>query len=221
MTAPLFEELDLILDDTPHDAAWNMAFDEALTQCTRLAVLRFYRWSAPSVSFGYFGRYREVTARWPDRVPVRRWTGGGEVTHGGDITYTLVVPPNVSFATCSIRDSYSTIHRAIAQLLPGAVLAESDSPNSPTCFARPVVADVLHDQKKIAGAAQRRGDFGLLHQGSIQTTHAIHLPPGFPEKFAGSLSREIHRREISDEQRGRAEQLAREKYGTLEWLKRR
>ena len=53
----LFEEIIEIIDPEPHDAALNMAIDEALLQTASLPLLRVYRWSRPAVSVGYFGRF--------------------------------------------------------------------------------------------------------------------------------------------------------------------
>lgn len=214
----LFERLDFYLDDTPRDGALNMAIDEVLARSTQVPVLRVYGWAEPSVSFGYFGRHREVAARWTGRALVRRWTGGGEVAHSEDFTYTVAVPRAHPFCGASVRESYRSLHAVLAALLPGAALAESDAADAPACFARPVIADVVTAGRKIAGAAQRRGTFGLLHQGSVQ---GIAWPADLAASLATALAREVNQREISPTLLSAAEELAFGKYATASWLERR
>ena len=89
---PLFEQLALYQDGAPHSAALNMAIDEALLELAEVPSIRFYRWDHPALSFGYFGRYADVAEHAAKRDMVRRWTGGGIVFHGNDLTYSLVIP---------------------------------------------------------------------------------------------------------------------------------
>ncbi len=213
----IFERLDFYLDDSPRDGALNMAIDEVLVRSTRQPALRVYRWAAPSVSFGYFGRHREVAARWPGRALVRRWTGGGEVPHGEDFTYTLAVPRSDAFCGVGVRESYRTLHLALAALLPGATLSAVEAGDAPACFGRPVVADLLVAGKKIAGAAQRRGTFGLLHQGSVQGTP---WPADLAQRFGAELAGDMIRCTLSATHLMDAQRLATAKYGSPSWLQR-
>lgn len=214
----LLSRLDLYLDDTPHEGALNMAIDEVLLRTTESPALRVYRWAEPAVSFGYFGRHREVAARWPGRALVRRWTGGGEVPHGEDFTYTLAVPASHPFAKYAVRDSYCTVHQALAALLPGAALAIADEGDAPACFARPVVDDVLIAGRKVAGAAQRRGRHGLLHQGSVQ---GIPWVPDLAVQLARRLAQETIPHPFPESLLAEANLVASEKYATPAWLQRR
>src|SRR4051812_17684515 len=134
----LFNELTEILDAEPHEAALNMALDEALLRGAGTPLLRVYRWASAAVSFGYFGKYSAVAARWPGRDLVRRWTGGGEVPHGSDCTYTLIVPRAHPFCRLNAAESYRIIHAQIAELLD-AELAETAMPAiSGACFENAV-----------------------------------------------------------------------------------
>ena len=148
----LFPEITRVLDPLPHSAALNMAIDEVLTGSITRPTLRVYEWSEPAVSFGYFGRIQEVREHWPGRPLVRRWTGGGEVPHGEDFTYTLVVPQSDPFCQQHLRDSYRLIHEVLQSLIPGSHLAETCGAAAAACFAGPVHADLLCDGRKIAGA---------------------------------------------------------------------
>jgi lipoyl(octanoyl) transferase len=214
----IFSALTLYIDQTPRAGPLNMALDEVLAREATTPLLRVYRWSDASVSFGYFGEYHAAAQRWPGRPLVRRWTGGGEVPHGEDFTYTLIVPRGDAFSRLPIRESYHRIHETLARVIPGTSLAESDTAASAACFARPVVADLMKDGAKIAGAAQRRGTFGLLHQGSLQ---GISWPANLAGQFAAALSGKWNEGGIDQGTINRASILAGEKYATDQWLYRR
>ena len=68
------------------------------------------------------------------------------------------------------------------------------------------------------GAAQRRTRRGLLQQGSIQN---IDLAPDFEKSLAGQLSQNCIERTIEQAHVERAQQIAKEKYATDAWLRRR
>ena len=213
----IFHDLTEILDPEPHEAALNMAIDETLLRGARGPLLRVYRWKRAALSFGYFGKYSEVAMRWPGRELVRRWTGGGEVPHGADCTYTLIAPRTHSFCRLSAVESYRIIHEHIAALL-GAAMAEVAEPKvSAACFENAVRFDVVDGARKVAGAAQRRTAHGLLHQGSID---AAPLGEAFATRFAESLASQVHARPLSPGEISSAHDIARDKYGTDAWLRR-
>jgi lipoate-protein ligase A len=219
-TAPLFDRLLLLVDLEPHAAALNMALDEVLLHgAAATALLRCYRWARAAVSFGYFGRCAEALAAWPEREAVRRWTGGGIVPHGEDFTYSLIVPRACSFFQMPAAESYRAIHERLAPLLPAAALATAPAAKiSEACFENAVRHDLLRGASKIAGAAQRRGRAGLLHQGSIQL---VALPGDFAERLASALGAEREARDLSPGELAAAAALAEVKYATAAWLRRR
>ena len=209
-------------DAVPRSAAANMGLDEALLESAPAPTLRFYGWRRASLSFGYFGRYADVAHEENEREIVRRWTGGGIVLHGTDLTYSVILPARASEKLPPARAIYAAIHDAIRRALVSAApaaLATADAPKrSDACFANPVVADVLVDGEKIAGAAQRRTRAGLLHQGSIQFAA---LPPDFRKRFAAELCPSFEPKQLSGAISARAEELAARKYATAEWLRSR
>lgn len=217
------KELCLIDECEPRPAALNMAVDEALLEEAKAPTLRFYRWRTAALSFGYFGKFSDVSSEESTREIVRRWTGGGVVPHGNDLTYSFVLPAEERTSAPGPHEVYRALHERIAQVLRAAniaaTVAASDAPKrSEACFANPVRADVLIGAQKVAGAAQRRTRKGLLHQGSIQ---GLVLPDGFPSQFARALSHDFRKRDLSTEVERRAEILLREKYATEAWLTRR
>src|SRR5687767_13677741 len=85
-----------LLIDPPASGAWNMAVDEALlaSAAAGVATLRFYTWSQPTLSLGYFQHAHQRDAHAASRsCPlVRRASGGGAILHDRELTYSLAVP---------------------------------------------------------------------------------------------------------------------------------
>jgi lipoate-protein ligase A len=219
----MLDELIVYHDSEPRSAALNMAVDEALLESAVCPTLRFYGWSGPALSFGYFGSYADVADQRAHREIVRRWTGGGVVSHGDDLTYSVIIPASHPFFSRSSLAIYSDVHDAIRGALKAngidTTLAHAASPKvSENCFANAVRADVMSEGRKIAGAAHRRSHAGLLHQGSIQNAE---LPHRFIGDFAHTLCNRFERRALSQELVDRATKIAQAKYGTTEWLMRR
>jgi lipoate-protein ligase A len=216
----LFEQVHEIHDPEPHDAPLNMAIDEALLQRATMPTLRVYGWRERALSLGYFSRYAEAEVVAAGRAMVRRWTGGGLVEHGEDITYTLIVPRDAAFFQHAPLESYRLIHEAIVAWLQrrgvsGRVAPSSSEESSGTCFAAHVRYDIVNGNAKLAGAAQRRTRWGLLHQGSI-------LLPGkaASDDLARTFARDIHHADLTAEVLHAAQQIAEQKYATGEWLKK-
>ncbi len=200
-----------------------MAIDEALLESATIPAIRFYGWARPAVSFGYFGEVEEVERVSEDREIVRRWTGGGIVLHGNDLTYSIVIPATDRYIIRLPLDLYSDVHTTLRTVLIenglDAVLATSASQKiSDACFANPVRADVMIDGEKIAGAAQRRTRRGLLQQGSIQCEK---LSPDFAKRFARALCLRAEAGSIDEALTRRAEDIAGKKYALESWLRRR
>jgi lipoyl(octanoyl) transferase len=166
----------LVLNSGRCGAAFNMALDEALLEAAaRLGnpVLRFYGWTEPAATFGYFQKYAEVERVTPLRPLIRRPTGGGIVPHDADWTYSFVVPPGHEWHLLKAEESYRRVHDwlrlAFAELNVETELAPGRKVSTPgQCFAGHEKFDLLWRGKKIAGAAQRRNKLGLLIQGSVQ-----------------------------------------------------
>ena len=160
----------------PMKAAENMALDAALFEACGMMdapLLRFYRWSEPAATFGYFQRYEEVARQTFCSPLVRRPTGGGLVEHLSDWTYSFVVPCANAWWGLNAKESYQRIHRwiqgSLRMLGTAADLAGCGLEGvAGKCFLKPECSDLLIAGKKVAGAAQRRNRTGLLIQGSVQ-----------------------------------------------------
>ena len=200
-----------------------MAIDEVLLSSGRSAILRFYRWNKPAISFGYFVTFTEACAAAGDRVMVRRWTGGGIVPHGEDLTYSIMIGSNDYAFSLPSKIVYQRVHAALSSALRDigvpAVLTQATEPKlSEACFANPVVSDVMEDGRKIAGAAQRKTRSGLLHQGSIQREN---LDEKFRSIFGKLLTKQLITNNIEIDILSAAKKLALAKYATGAWMHRR
>jgi len=231
----MFAALNVYHDGAAHSAAMNMAIDEALLEYATVPSIRFYRWHSPALSFGYFGKFAHVACYASERDLVRRWTGGGIVFHGDDLTYSIVIPANDNAFSESSMAIYEKVHRVLCDAVgcngKRAVVAGGCNPGGAAdairiafsaggynCFANPVRADVIVDGRKIAGAAQRRTRRGLLQQGSIQ---GIDLENGLSERFAVELSNNCQPQSLPKAVRCRAREIAAQKYGAEAWLRKR
>lgn len=171
----IFERLKVWRDPVARSGPENMAIDEWLFRhdCG-VPVLRLYEWAGDWVSLGYFqglAEARGIFGETPDYV--RRWTGGGIVDHRSDSTYTLVIPRCEALAGSRGSESYCAIHGAVAACLQKKgqacdLACEDSGRESNACFEKPVQWDLLSNEGgKLAGAGQRRGREGILHQGSV------------------------------------------------------
>jgi len=190
---PFFDQLILHLDGT-HSGSMNMAVDQAWLEHSTVPVLRIYTWDQPTATLGYaqnLAKLQEALPAWPI---VRRWTGGGVVLHQNDYTYSVIVPASDPWAQTSAVESYRRIHGSLASALThhgqkGCRLAmPEDVIEAPFCFVAPALHDVIRGPVKVAGAGQRRGKLGLLHQGSVQQ---LQIQPEFWSQWATQLAREV------------------------------
>lgn len=225
LDSPFFDELLLWIDETPRAGALNMALDQALLEAGGPPLLRVYEWEQPTVTIGYaqnLARLAEALPGWP---VVRRWTGGGVVFHQDDATYTLMIPAGHPWAETRPVESYRLIHGALAAALVAAghagcrLAGSEDVKDLPFCFEAPALHDVIRGTMKVAGAGQRRGRLGLLHQGSVQQTR---VNPAFWRGWARQLARVV--REIAQPPETvwrRACELAEGRYARESWLQSR
>jgi lipoate-protein ligase A len=190
-----------LICDAPGSGAWNMALDEVLLESALrdgVATLRFYRWSEPTVSLGYFQHLADREAHAPSRAcpVVRRTTGGGAIIHDQELTYSLAIPADSPLAKRSTA-LYAVAHDSLIEALAswgirsfkasgagpegcGAASAARDVAAEPfLCFERRACGDVIIDHCKVCGSAQRRSHGAILQHGSVllgTSTAATELP---------------------------------------------
>ena len=222
----MFDKLDLMLAGEAFDGSIQMALDEILLRQVTLPMLRIYRWEAPCVTFGYFQKIEQVRATYPALPVVRRWTGGGMVEHGKDLTFSLVIPKGDPCATMPPVDFYRTLHGHLAvslsKMTSSAIrlAGEGDLRVGPSCFSAPAPDDLLLSGEKILGGAQRRSAGALLYQGSLQGMGGFSMLPD-PKVLALALSSTIAGRNLMPTLKQEALDLAESRYRRSEWNGRR
>ncbi len=195
------------------DGPANMAIDEAMLEASardEAAYFRFYGWTVPTLSLGYFQRIAEVQAdaRWLGPPIVRRPTGGGAIWHHLELTYAIAVPPG-SPLTRPNTALYRAAHAAIAECLDDVgVPARRRGGEAPThrigperpilCFTGVDPEDIVSGGHKLVGSAQRRRDGAILQHGSVLLARSSSVPellgvcdvadvPGSAEYWRGRL----------------------------------
>ena len=165
-----------------------MAVDEALLVRANDAgqmTLRFYQWEPATVSLGYFQQQesRQTHAASGACPLVRRATGGGAIVHDRELTYSLVLPSGNRWAR-SNQQVYDLVHEILVRSLSDWQIEASlvpekidRRPEPFLCFQRRAAGDVVVDQQKICGSAQRRIDQAILQHGSI----LLERSPAAPE----------------------------------------
>jgi lipoate-protein ligase A len=179
----------------PSAGAWNMAVDQALLETAdaeRIATLRFYEWVEPTLSLGYFqpaaDRHQHLASL--ECPLVRRSSGGGAILHDRELTYSFTMPIERQSAADAARLSMS-IHESLTTALErlgiSAQLCQNTGPRNAEqpflCFARRAVGDLLVNDCKIAGSAQRRRRGAIVQHGSVLLASSSFAPelPGLLE----------------------------------------
>jgi len=139
-------------------------------------TLRFYRWSPPTLSLGYFQKLEDVAdARALARRGLgwtRRMTGGGAILHDIELTYSLTLPSAHPWLKGSVDDSYRAITQPLLDVLKARGVAadfrgECQSRKAANCFAGAACADLTLAGQKVFGSAQRRREGATLTHGSL------------------------------------------------------
>lgn len=215
-----------LIDSGYSDAASNMAVDEALFLACREnpsePVLRFYAWKPEAVSLGISQDCLNLLKD-PERTPfVRRPTGGGLIYHANEVTYCLVcntadiglegkgVKISYEILTSFLVSAYKNLglDACFACFAKDACPTEKISNIAPVCFGRNEEYDIIVDNLKLGGSAQKRSKNTILQHGSIpfsfdaKKLKAILKEPGIGNIRAAGLKdllgRNIKETELKD-----------------------
>ena len=162
------------IDTGFNDAFTNMAIDEALLN-SEIPVLRVYFWKPGAISVGYNQNIKEINSEYCKKNNieiVRRLTGGKAVFHDQEITYSFIVPENSNLLPYEINESYKTIANALVITLKkininAEIKKTPERIETPVCFNSSNWYELLVDNKKISGSAQRRMNGKILQHGSL------------------------------------------------------
>jgi lipoate-protein ligase A len=246
MTAPVCRVLPFAIADGPH----NMAADEGLLRSAArgVASLRFYGWTRPTISLGYFQpaarRLEDPLLR--DLPFVRRPTGGDALVHDREITYCLAVPlpgPQREQGQPWLR-MHAVLVAALADLGVTARLHAPSGDEGPftgfLCFEHLTAGDVLVGTAKVVGSAQRKQRGAVMQHGGILLATSPHTPalPGIremsgvavdPAELRSSVVRLLDRQpgwrveagSWTKEEERLIEEMARDRYATDAWNRKR
>jgi len=174
-----------LITNSSSNAFYNMAVDEAIMishgKNEVPPTLRFYSWEPAALSLGYFQKtneeinYQNCQKEGIDLV--RRLTGGRAILHNQEITYSLIIREDYKLLADSIEKSYQQISRGLVcglqQLgIPAELKAVERGKKAPmghsaACFDAPSWNEVILDNKKLIGSAQRRKNGTILQHGSL------------------------------------------------------
>ena len=169
--------------------AANMAADEAMLVAASergLASLRFYTWTEPTLSLGYF---QPAAERLPGLPWVRRSSGGAALVHHHELTYALALPAGKVWHP-SGESWICRMHHLImvALALAGAetkpvVCGEEKKLGDVLCFLHQTPGDLLAQSSKVVGSAQRKQRGAMLQHGGILLARSAFAPqlPGLLE----------------------------------------
>jgi len=169
------------------DGATNMAHDEVMLETASehgLASVRFYTWSKPTISLGYFqSSASRATSRFEPLAWVRRSTGGGGIVHHHELTYSIALPAGPEWK--SAESWICHFHRLLQEVLASrgiesslVVCDEEKKLGEVLCFLHHTAGDLVVSGSKVAGSAQRKLKGALLQHGSIllrASKHAAEL----------------------------------------------
>lgn len=162
-----------------------MASDEVLLDSVAegqsLPVLRFYRWKPVTMTLGYGQSVRTDldldVCREAGLDVVRRSTGGRAVLHDEEVTYAVIAPLNSDLFGNSVVDCYRVISHVLqksliklglpAKLVPGKSKGGQLNQAKAVCFSAPSQYELLINDCKVAGSAQKRHGQAFLQHGSI------------------------------------------------------
>jgi lipoate-protein ligase A len=163
----------------------NMASDESMLISAAndgIASLRFYAWSEPTLSLGYFqpSADREV-GEWSGLAWVRRSTGGGGIVHHRELTYSFALP------ACGEWKSHEPwicrVHSLLREVLQEhgvqsrlVACGEEEKRGEAMCFLHHTAGDLAMGDAKVAGSAQRKMRGALLQHGSLLLRHSEYSP---------------------------------------------
>jgi len=154
-----------LLKTENNSAFTNMAMDKAVLVASSKGLVpptvRFYTWSPPAISIGYFQSLNdEVDVDACKNLGVqyvRRITGGGAVFHEKELTYSIVIPESNPKVPKNVLESYRRICGAIIKGLKHLWIESKYVP----------INDIVVNNKKISGSAQTRKLKTVLQHGTV------------------------------------------------------
>jgi lipoate-protein ligase A len=236
-----------LLPFTTADGPSNMAADEALLESASgrgVATLRFYTWTEPTLSLGYFqpAAVRESPSNLAGLSWVRRSTGGAAIVHHHELTYALALPAGKEWVSsepwvCRFHHILRDVLATFRMRAHAVTCGEERQLGEGLCFLHQTPGDLLIDGSKVAGSAQRKWKGAMLQHGSLLLRRSDFAPelPGIndaagherfsPEeladlltwRFASATGWEVESGDWTAEELARIPAIRAEKYAHPEW----
>lgn len=235
-----------LLETGWNTAAFNMALDEVLMKAAPQGepILKLYAWKPPAVSLGYFQSVSEEVDEEKCKAHgvdiVRRSTGGGAVFHDSEITYSFITreyPENIiesykwvcsgiieGLKTIGIDATFVPLNDLVwqgkkfsgnAQTRKGKVMLQHGT------ILLKVDVDKMFEILKVPDEKLKGKMIETVKQ------RVIGLDKGFEEVaqalkigFAKAMGAELVKGELAAHEKQAAEELAKTKYSTREWVYR-
>ena len=182
-----------VLDTGVASAEENMRIDARMLAALdeqQGPILRLYDWEGKCGTFGFLTKPEEYldfgVASSLDLSLAKRPTGGGIVFHMWDLAFSVLVPAKSKYFCKNTLANYAFVNNLVLETvqsfakdpLAASILPEDEAALGADCnkfcMALPTKYDVVLQNRKIAGAAQRQTKAGFLHQGTISLK-----PPDF------------------------------------------
>lgn len=167
------------LDTGMQTAQWNMAVDEVLLDDFKEGnrpIIRLYGWKR-ALSLGRFSTVSK-NLNWGkiqnENIPcVRRMSGGGILIHGGDLSYSLIMPRSWMRGR-AVKESYRyvcgfliSLYQKLGHEAQFACDLHLNEEQSDICLAGIEPYDIVIEGKKMGGNAQRYTRRAVFQHGSI------------------------------------------------------
>ena len=215
--------------DIARDCQTNIALDEVFfTEKEFKPILRFYTWTKPAYTIGYFQKYSELENKNNYDI-VRRLTGGLSVLHNTDLSYSFIVSDKEWDYIYNQEETYKIIHEQMKKALLSIGIncdtkqSENLNPNNFSCVNTFYKDDVFFKGKKLIGSCQRRRGKILLVEGSIHLKMSNEQINIFAKNFFNNISSflkgNIIETNLDKKYITEANILIKNKYNNEKWIK--
>lgn len=172
-----------------------MALDEALLENFKEGdkpVLRLYAWPK-ALSMGRFSSLEKslnLAKLTKTKIPfVRRLSGGGVLVHGGELSYSLVLPRSFVLER-GIKQSYRYLcsflirfYKKLGHRADFCTDLQLEETHCESCLGGNEAYDIMIEGKKMGGNAQRHTRHALLQHGTLPIKK---YETGFEALFMGN-----------------------------------
>ncbi len=222
-------EIIYAVNDISRDCKINIALDEIFfIQEPFVPIIRFYRWTSPAYTIGYFQHISELENKKKYEV-VRRLTGGLAVLHDTDLSYSFIVSSKQWNYVYNQEETYRILHTQMKNALKDIEINCDDetivniTPNKFSCVNTFYKDDIFLKGKKIIGSCQRRRGKKILVEGSIHlkiSDEQVNIfTKSFFEKISKFLNGTIYITSLDKKYVKEADILAKNKYNNEKWIK--